>query len=36
MAIPVRTRRYDNQFWKELLGIEGKRGESQILKELGF
>ncbi len=36
MAIPVRTRRYDNQFWKELMGIEGKRGESQILKELGF
>ncbi len=36
MAIPVRTRRYDNRFWQELLGIEDKRGESQIMKELGF
>ena len=37
MPLPVRSRRYDNQFWKELLGKgETKRDEAQILKELGF
>lgn len=37
MPLPVRSRRYDLLFWQELLGGEsGKRGESQILKELGF
>jgi DNA helicase HerA-like ATPase len=37
MPLPVRSRRYDNQFWKELLGKgDMKRDEAQILKELGF
>lgn len=34
MPLPVRSRRYDETFWKELLG--GKKGEAQSLKELGF
>jgi uncharacterized protein len=37
MPLPVSSRRYDETFWQELLGgAAGKRGESQILKELGF
>ncbi len=37
MPLPVRSRRYDERFWEELLGKDGgKRDESQILKELGF
>ena len=37
MPLPVRSRRYNAQFWKELLGkTESTRTESQILKELGF
>ena len=40
MPLPVRSRRYDDTFWSELLG-KGSRGssgrsESQILKELGY
>jgi hypothetical protein len=34
MPLPVRSRRYDEAFWKELLG--GKKPEAQSLKELGF
>jgi DNA helicase HerA-like ATPase len=37
MPIPVRSRRYDQRFWDELLGkTGGKRSETDILKELGF
>jgi len=36
MPLPVRSRRYDDNFWKELLGAGGKKGEGQILKELGY
>ena len=37
MPIPVRSRRYDEHFWQELLGkIPAKRDSAQILKELGF
>lgn len=37
MPIPVRSRRYDEKFWQELLGKDlGKADESRILKELGF
>jgi len=37
MPIPVRSRRYDDAFWVELLGKDlKKRDESTILKELGF
>ncbi len=35
MPLPVKSRRYDEQFWKELLG-GGKRSKEQNLKELGF
>jgi hypothetical protein len=34
MPLPVRSRRYDDAFWKELLG--SKKSEAQSLKELGF
>lgn len=36
MPLPVRSRRYDDNFWRELLGKKGKKGEGEILKELGF
>ena len=39
MPLPVRSRRYDERFWEELLGRpeSGKRrDQGQILKELGF
>jgi hypothetical protein len=38
MPLPVRSRRYDDKFWEELLGkpVSGKRTEQDVLKELGF
>jgi hypothetical protein len=38
MPIPVRSRRYNDQFWRDLKGdaAESQRGASDILKELGF
>ncbi|MEZ0396492.1 MAG: ATP-binding protein [Anaerolineales bacterium] len=36
MPLPVRSRRYDDNFWRELLGVSGKKDEAQILKELGY
>jgi hypothetical protein len=37
MPLPVSSRRYDRKFWEELLGKPGgKRGEAEILEELGF
>ncbi len=38
MPIPVRSRRYNDQFWRDLKGDqnESKRAESDILRELGF
>jgi hypothetical protein len=37
MPIPVRTRRYDDVFWEELLSKRsGKSSEADILKELGY
>jgi DNA helicase HerA-like ATPase len=38
MPLPVKSRRYDDVFWKELLGASagGKKSEVQNLKELGF
>jgi DNA helicase HerA-like ATPase len=36
MPLPVKSRRYDEVFWKELLGDKKKRSEVQNLKELGF
>jgi len=35
MPLPVRSRRYDEAFWKELTGGE-KKSKEQKLKELGF
>jgi hypothetical protein len=38
MPLPLRSRRYDDAFWKELLGDKASRlrSEADILKELGF
>jgi hypothetical protein len=36
MPLPVKSRRYDDNFWKELFGGKKKRSEAQNLKELGF
>ncbi len=37
MPLPVKSRRYDDLFWEELLGKKpGSRREEDILKELGF
>jgi hypothetical protein len=37
MPLPVKSRRYDERFWAELLGQPtGKRSEQVILKEMGF
>ena len=38
MPIPVRSRRYDDRFWEDLLGKgkSQKRSEEEILKNLGF
>jgi len=36
MPLPVRSRRYDDNFWKELTGVYGKKDQTQIMKELGF
>jgi uncharacterized protein len=38
MPLPVRSRRYDDKFWEELLGkaAGGKRTEQEVLRELGF
>jgi len=40
MPLPVHSRRYDDKFWTELFGKADKgtsrRGQDQILKELGF
>lgn len=40
MPLPVRSRRYDERFWEELLGktnpVTSARRENEILKELGF
>ncbi|MFN2197582.1 MAG: ATP-binding protein [Anaerolineales bacterium] len=37
MPLPVRSRRYDDRFWQELLGAPpGKRSAADALRELGF
>ena len=36
MPLPVRSRRYDDNFWKDLTGMSAKKDESQIIKELGY
>ena len=34
MPLPVRSRRYDEEFWKELLGSKPKRSKNELLNEL--
>lgn len=36
MPLPVKSRRYDDNFWRELFGGGGKKNEAQIMKELGY
>jgi len=36
MPLPVRSRRYDDQFWRDLLGDRGIKTEEKLLAELGF
>ncbi|MEI7989850.1 MAG: ATP-binding protein [Chloroflexota bacterium] len=36
MPLPVRSRRYDEKFWQELIGESGKRSKEQLLKEMGY
>jgi len=36
MPLPVKSRRYDDNFWRELFGAWGKRDEGQIMGELGY
>lgn len=37
LPLPIRSRRYDDKFWQELLGkLTNPRSEEQIIKELGF
>jgi hypothetical protein len=37
MPLPVKSRRYDERFWQELLGKpSGKLGEKAILGKLGY
>jgi DNA helicase HerA-like ATPase len=36
MPLPVRSRRYDELFWKEMSGGKGKRSSEEISRELGF
>ena len=36
MPLPVRSRRYDEAFWKELLRGNTRRSKEENLKELGF
>jgi hypothetical protein len=36
MPLPVKSRRYDEAFWKELLRGRGKKSKELNLKELGF
>jgi len=36
MPLPVRSRRYDDAFWKDLFAGSTRRSKEQNLKELGF
>ena len=36
MPLPVKSRRYDDQFWKSLLGGNSRRSKEENIKELGF
>ena len=36
MPLPVRSRRYDEKFWEELLGRSGKKTAEELMKDMGF
>jgi len=36
MPLPVKSRRYDEAFWKSLLVGNSKRSKEENIKELGF
>jgi Predicted ATPase len=36
MPLPVKSRRYDEKFWKELLGGNSRRSKEENIKELGY
>lgn len=36
MPLPIKSRRYDDNFWRELFGAGSKKDEAQIMKELGY
>ncbi|MBN2387098.1 MAG: ATP-binding protein [Anaerolineales bacterium] len=36
LPLPVKSRRYDDNFWRELFGAGNKKDEAQIMKELGY
>jgi len=36
MPLPVKSRRYDDAFWKSLLGGNGRKSKEENIKELGF
>ncbi len=36
MPLPVKSRRYDDTFWRELFGAESQKDDAQIMKELGY
>ncbi len=36
MPLPVRSRRYDDAFWRELLGAATAKDEARLMKELGY
>lgn len=38
MPLPIRSRRYDDRFWEELLGSKGsaRKGADDLIKDLGF
>jgi hypothetical protein len=36
LPLPVKSRRYDDNFWRELFGTGRQKDEAQIMKELGY
>jgi len=36
MPLPVKSRCYDDNFWRELFGAGWKKDKAQIIKELGY
>jgi hypothetical protein len=36
MPILVRSRRYDDAFWQQLLGKDDRISDTQAMKDLGF